>query len=406
MLKSKKIVLGITGGIAAYKSAVLARLLIKAGAEVRVVMTPAARDFITINTMAALTGNPVLCDFFNRETGRWNSHISIADWADVLLIAPASANTIAKMVNGIADNLLLTTYLSSTAPVVVAPAMDLNMYKHAATRRNLRTLTEDGVHIIEPASGILASGLIGKGRMEEPEKIVAVLEKIFNASSKKAVKKKLDKRKVLVTAGPTYEAIDAVRYIANYSSGKMGVALAYALADEGASVSFVCGPLQIPCEHPNIKRYDVVSAQQMYERCLKIFPSVDAAIMAAAVADYTPVKKMIGKTQRQDALQLQLVATPDIAAELGKRKKKQQVLAGFALEADEGLNRAKEKMKKKNLDFIVLNSLKDKNSAFGFDTNKITIIDKYNNIDKFELKNKQDVAADIVEKLIQVLCEK
>ena len=392
MLENKKIVLGITGSIAAYKACVLARLLIKKGAEVQVVMTPSAKEFITPLTLATLTQKPVVSEFFDRRDGSWHSHVSLGLWADAMLVAPASASTIGKMANGIADNMLVTTYLSMKAPVFVAPAMDLDMYAHPTTQANLKKLASYGNHIIEPGTGFLASKLEGKGRMEEPEKIVEALEQFF------ASQQRLAGKKVLITAGPTYEKIDPVRFIGNYSSGKMGFALAETCAEQGADVTLVSGPVMLQTNHPNIHRIDVESANEMYEAATKHFPKADIAILCAAVADFTPKSTADKKIKRKgDDLTIMLQPTQDIAAALGATKKKKQVLVGFALETDNELNNAKDKMKRKNFDFIVLNSLQDKGAGFRVDTNKVTIIDKHNGITAYDTKSKKEVAKDIIE---------
>ena len=406
MLENKKIVLGITGSIAAYKACILARLLIKKGAEVQVVMTPAAKEFITPLTLATLTQKPVVSEFFDRRDGSWHSHVNLGLWADAMLIAPASASTIGKMANGIADNMLVTTYLSMkqsptcegkvNTPVFVAPAMDLDMYAHPSTQANLQKLQSYGNHIIEPVTGFLASKLEGKGRMEEPEKIVEVLEQFF------AKQQKLAGKKVLITAGPTYEKIDPVRFIGNYSSGKMGFALAEVCAEQGAEVTLVSGPVMLQTRHPGIKRIDVESAQQMYEAATKHFPKADIAILCAAVADFTPKTTADKKIKRKgDNLKLELQPTKDIAAALGAVKKKKQVLVGFALETDNEQKNAKEKMERKNFDFIVLNSLQDKGAGFRVDTNKVTIIGRHNDLTAYDIKSKREVAEDIIGYVIQ-----
>lgn len=396
MLENKKIVLGVTGSIAAYKACILARLLIKKGAEVQVVMTPSAKEFITPLTLATLTQKPVVSEFFDRRDGSWHSHVSLGLWADAMLVAPASASTIGKMANGIADNMLVTTYLSMKAPVFVAPAMDLDMYAHPSTQANLQKLQSYGNHIIEPGTGFLASKLEGKGRMEEPEKIVEVLEQYF------AKQQKLAGKKVLITAGPTYEKIDPVRFIGNYSSGKMGFALAGVCAEQGAEVTLICGPVTLQTSHPNIKRIDVESAQQMYEAATKHFPKTDIAILCAAVADFTPKTTADKKIKRKgDDLTIKLQPTQDIAAALGAQKKKKQVLVGFALETDNELKNAKDKMERKNLDLIVLNSLQDKGAGFRVDTNKVTIIDRHNGLTAYDTKTKREVAEDIVECIVK-----
>lgn len=396
MLENKKIVLGVTGSIAAYKACILARLLIKKGAEVQVVMTPSAKEFITPLTLATLTQKPVVSEFFDRRDGSWHSHVSLGLWADAMLVAPASASTIGKMANSIADNMLVTTYLSMKAPVFVAPAMDLDMYAHPSTQANLQKLQSYGNHIIEPGTGFLASKLEGKGRMEEPEKIVEVLEQYF------AKQQKLAGKKVLITAGPTYEKIDPVRFIGNYSSGKMGFALAGVCAEQGAEVTLICGPVMLQTSHPNIKRIDVESAQQMYEAATKYFPKTDIAILCAAVADFTPKTTADKKIKRKgDDLTIKLQPTQDIAAALGAQKKKKQVLVGFALETDNELKNAKDKMERKNLDLIVLNSLQDKGAGFRVDTNKVTIIDRHNGLTAYDTKTKREVAEDIVECIVK-----
>jgi phosphopantothenoylcysteine decarboxylase/phosphopantothenate--cysteine ligase len=399
-LKGKHIILGLTGSIAAYKAAYLLRGLVKEGAEVQVVMTPSAKEFITPVTMSALSGRPVVSDFFAEKDGTWHSHVDMGRWADLMLVAPATAATLGKMATGICDNLLITTYLSAKCPVFIAPAMDLDMFNHPSTLKNLETLRSFGNHILEPAEGELASGLHGKGRMQEPEQIVEEVVAFFHS------KKKLLNKKVLVTAGPTYEKIDPVRFIGNYSSGKMGFAIAENLAGEGAKVILISGPVSLKINHPDIQVINVESAAQMHEACLSHFPDVDAAVMCAAVADYRP-KAIAGQKLKRKAAEVELVleATPDIAASLGKLKSKKQLLVGFALETNNEAQNAFEKMQKKNLDFIVLNSLQDKGAGFGTDTNKITILSKDNNAQEFELKQKTEVAADIVEKLILELAK-
>jgi len=403
MLNGKKILVGVTGSIAAYKAAVLIRLLVKEGAAVKVLMTPTAKEFITPLTLATLARNPVLTDFFNPENGDWNNHVDLGLWADAYLIAPASANSLAKMATGIADNLLLTTYLSARCQVFLAPAMDLDMLGHPATRKNLEMLRSFGNTILEPATGELASGLTGKGRMEEPEMLVAALKDYFSHTVKKKTLK-LAGKSVLVTAGPTYEPIDAVRFIGNYSSGKMGFAIAEALAMNGALVSLVTGPVSIRPVHKNIQITTVHTALEMYDRCTALFESMHGAILAAAVADYRPKAPVTHKIKRTTGnLVVELEPNPDIAFELGKRKKPGQFLAGFALETNNEIESAREKMMKKNFDFIVLNSLRDEGSGFNSDTNKITILDKYNKTLGFELKTKEKVAVDIIEYLDTLL---
>ncbi|WP_291563786.1 bifunctional phosphopantothenoylcysteine decarboxylase/phosphopantothenate--cysteine ligase CoaBC [Bacteroides sp.] len=396
-MKGKKIVLGITGSIAAYKAAVLARALIKKGAEVQIVITPAGKEFITPLTLSTITSKPVISEFFARRDGTWHSHVDLGLWADAMLIAPATAATIGKMANGIADNMLITTYLSMKAPVFVAPAMDLDMFAHPSTQKNLDTLRSYGNIIIEPGEGELASHLVGKGRMEEPENIVAVLEDFF------AKKSDLAGKKVMITAGPTYEKIDPVRFIGNYSSGKMGYALAECCAERGAEVALISGPVSITAKHPNIRTISVESAEEMYQAATSEFASSDAAILCAAVADFTPETKAEQKIKREkDDLIIKLKPTQDIAAALGKLKKSNQVMVGFALETNDEVEHAKGKLERKNLDFIVLNSLNDKGAGFRHDTNKITIIDKENVIE-FPLKNKKEVATDIINHLAEIL---
>ena len=394
MLKGKHIILGVTGSIAAYKAATLTRLLVKEGASVKVVMTPLAKEFITPLTMATLSKSPIMVDFYNPENGDWNSHVDLGLWADLYLIAPASANTIGKMAGGIADNLLLTTYLSAKCPVMVAPAMDLDMYKHPATQRNLKVLQSFGNIIIEPESGELASGLIGKVRMEEPERIVAFIADYF------ARQEDFKGKKVVVTAGPTYEKIDPVRFIGNYSSGKMGLAIAEEFAGRGAEVVLVCGPVNLKTSHPAIRRVDVESAAQMYEVTSKEFVNSDVAVLSAAVADFTPKEKADHKIKRgKDDLLLELLPTKDIAAELGRIKTVSQLLIGFALETNDEEINALSKMQRKNLDMIVLNSLNDKGAGFSVDTNKVTILDKAGDKTVYELKTKVEVAKDIVDQI-------
>ncbi|BEG98895.1 bifunctional phosphopantothenoylcysteine decarboxylase/phosphopantothenate--cysteine ligase CoaBC [Bacteroides sedimenti] len=397
MLKGKKIVLGITGSIAAYKACYIIRGLIKRGAEVQVVITPAGKEFITPITLSALTSKPVISEFFSGRDGTWNSHVDLGLWADAMLIAPATASTIGKMANGIADNMLITTYLSAKAPVFVAPAMDLDMFAHPSTQKNLDILRSYGNHIIEPGEGELASHLVGKGRMEEPEAIIKVLEEFF------ASEQDLSKKKVLITAGPTYEKIDPVRFIGNYSSGKMGFALAEECAERGAEVTLIAGPVQMKTVHPNIKRIDVESAQEMYEASIANYPSADAGILCAAVADFTPQVVADSKIKRKgDEMTVVLKPTQDIAASLGKIKRNDQLLAGFALETNDELQNAQSKMERKNFDFIVLNSLQDQGAGFRHDTNKIIIIDK-NGKTEFPLKSKREVASDIIDRMVSLM---
>lgn len=406
MLKGKKIVLGITGSIAAYKSCLIIRQLIKKGAEVQVVITPAGKEFITPITLSALTSKPVISDFFAQRDGTWHSHVALGLWADAMLIAPATASTIGKMANGVADNMLITTYLSMKAPVFVAPAMDLDMYAHPSTQQNLRTLQSYGNHIIEPGTGFLASKLEGKGRMEEPENIVAQLDKFFEneVDGERIVSSSvgsLEGKKILITAGPTYEKIDPVRFIGNYSSGKMGFALAEECAERGAEVELVCGVVSaaMQTQHPNVHRTDVETAKEMHEACMAIFPSATSAILCAAVADYAPEVVATEKIKRTgDSMVITLKPNPDIAASLGKIKRNDQTLVGFALETDNEESNAQAKLRKKNLDFIVLNSLKDKGAGFRTDTNKITILTADGKTE-YPLKTKAEVAKDIIDRL-------
>lgn len=395
MLQGKKIVLGITGSIAAYKSCLIIRQLIKRGAEVQVVITPAGKEFITPITLSALTSKPVISEFFAQRDGTWHSHVDLGLWADAMLIAPATASTIGKMAHGVADNMLITTYLSMKAPVFIAPAMDLDMYAHPSTQQNLKTLQSYGNHVIEPGTGFLASKLEGKGRMEEPENIVACLEQFFSQQES------LRGKKVLITAGPTYEKIDPVRFIGNYSSGKMGFALANECANRGAQVELVCGPVSssMQTNHPSIHRINVESAQEMFEACKELFSSMDSAILCAAVADFAPEKMAEQKIKRTgDEMVIRFKPNPDIAASLGQMKKQGQTLVGFALETNDEESNAQAKLKKKNFDFIVLNSLKDEGAGFRTDTNKITIITADNKKD-YPLKSKEEVAKDIIDEL-------
>ena len=395
MLAGKNIILGITGGIAAYKAASLVRLLVKAGAEVQVIMTPNAKEFIAPLTLSTLSGKPVISEFFTANTGQWNSHVDLGLWADAMIVAPATASTIAKMANGVADNMLVTTYLSAKAPVFVAPAMDLDMFKHPTTKRNLDLLRSYGNHIIEPASGELASHLIGKGRMEEPENIVKVLDAYFDQTLD------MKGRRVLITAGPTYERIDPVRFIGNFSSGKQGFALALECAERGAQVTLVAGPVSLSIDHPGVNRIDVTSADEMHRAVLDNIADQDVAIMCAAVADYKVENELNHKIKREkgDAPTLVLVKNPDIAKAVGAVKKPGQVLVGFALETDNEDVYAQEKLAKKNLDFIVLNSLKDKGAGFQVNTNKVKIIESDGSETVFPCKDKKMVAKDIVDLL-------
>lgn len=396
-MKGKKIVLGITGSIAAYKAAVLTRLLIKKGAEVQIVITPAGKEFITPITLSALTSKPVISEFFSQRDGTWHSHVDLGLWADAMVIAPATASTIGKMAHGIADNMLVTTYLSMKAPVFVAPAMDLDMFAHPSTQHNLDILRSYGNHIIEPASGELASHLVGKGRMEEPEKIVEALENFFTKQED------LKGKKVMITAGPTYEKIDPVRFIGNYSSGKMGYALAEVCAERGAEVTLISGPVNLNVSHPSIHRIDVESAEQMYQAAKEAYAQADAGILCAAVADFTPEQTADHKIKREkDDLVLRLKPTQDIAAALGKEKKPHQLLVGFALETNDEILHAQDKLVRKNFDFIVLNSLNDKGACFRCDTNKITIIERQGET-PYPLKGKKEVSEDIIDKLASIL---
>lgn len=396
ILNGKHIVLGVTGSIAAYKAAFLVRLLIKKGAEVQVVMTPAGKEFITPLTLSTLTRKPVVSEFFDRRDGSWNSHVDLGQWADAMLIAPCTASTIGKMASGVADNMLITTYYSMKAPVFIAPAMDLDMYRHPVTQHNLETLKSIGNIIIEPASGELASQLVGKGRMQEPDEIVAALEEYFTKQAQ------LSKKKVLITAGPTYEQIDPVRFIGNWSTGKMGFALAEECAQRGAEVTLIAGPVSLTTEHPNIKRIDVKSAHQMYEAAMQNFPDSDAAILCAAVADFTPAVTSDTKIKRKGDMTITLKPTEDIAAALGAIKRPDQRMVGFALETDHEADNAQGKLERKNLDFIVLNSLNDKGAGFGYDTNKVTLIDRKGS-QELPLQSKKNVAKAIIDKLAGLL---
>ena len=396
MLKGKKIVLGITGSIAAYKSCLIIRELVKRGAEVQVVITPAGKEFITPITLSALTQKPVISDFFSQRDGTWHSHVALGLWADAMLIAPCTASTLGKMANGVADNMLITTYLSMKAPVFIAPAMDLDMYAHAITQENLKRLQSFGNHIIEPQSGFLASGLEGKGRMEEPEQIVASLDLFFE-------QKDLKGRRIMITAGPTYEKIDPVRFIGNYSSGKMGFALAEECARRGADVTLIAGPVNVQSSMFNLHRIDVESCQQMCEAATEAFKTSDAAILCAAVADFRPAHVADQKIKRQgDDLNIRLVPNPDIAAALGRQKRDGQVLVGFALETNDEQQNAHHKLEKKNLDFIVLNSLRNEGTCFQSDENQISIISHEGQKD-YPRKPKREVARDIINELANIL---
>lgn len=400
-MKGKKIVLGITGSIAAYKACSLIRLFIKAGAEVQVVITPAGKEFITPVTLSALTSKPVISEFFSGRDGSWHSHVDLGLWADAMVIAPCTASTLGKMAHGVADNMLITTYLSMKAPVFIAPAMDLDMYRHPATQANLQTLRSYGNHIIEAASGELASHLIGKGRMEEPENIFYTLESFFRLQDATLNKRDLKGKRIMITAGPTYEKIDAVRFIGNFSTGKMGFALAEECATRGAKVELIAGPVGLKTKHPNIHRTDVTSAQQMYEVATTCFPTCDTAILCAAVADFTPSTITDRKIKREGSggMHLDLQPTQDIARELGRMKQKGQKLIGFALETDHEIEHAQGKLQRKNLDFIVLNSLRNPGAGFAHDTNQITLLFADGTRKDFGLKSKTEVASDIVDHL-------
>ena len=399
MLKGKKIILGITGSIAAYKAAYIIRALVKKGAEVQVVITPGGKEFITPITLSALSSNPVISEFFSNRDGSWHSHVDLGLWADAMLIAPATASSIGKMANGIADNMLITTYLSCKAPVFIAPAMDLDMFAHPSTQQNIEKLRSFGNHIIEPGEGELASHLVGKGRMEEPDGIVGVLDRYFDGL------RSLTHKKIVITAGPTYEKIDPVRFIGNYSSGKMGFALAEACAAQGAQVTLIAGPVSLSTTHPGIRRIDVESAEEMYQAAVRTFPDSDAAILCAAVADYRPEVQSDEKIKREKTgdITMHLVPNPDIAAALGKMKQAGQRLVGFALETTNEVAHATEKLERKNLDFIVLNSLKDKGAGFRCDTNKVSILEANGKLTEYPVKPKNEVAGDIVEKLASLL---
>ncbi len=395
MLKGKKILLGVTGSIAAYKSAMLVRLLVKQEAEVKVILTPSAHDFITPLTLSTLSRNPVLTAFAASDTGTWNNHVELGLWADAIVIAPASANTLAKMAHGLCDNLLLATYLSARCPVFFAPAMDLDMLAHPATRNNLATLQANGNILIQTNVGELASGLTGDGRMAEPEEIVESLRQHFD------VKKKLSGKRALVTAGPTYEALDPVRFIGNHSSGKMGFAIAEALATAGATVDLVTGPTALQLKHPAVTVHAAVSADDMFAACRRLFPTADITVLSAAVADYKPAVRAEQKIKKTgDTLTLELVRTPDIAASLGKEKRNGQVLVGFALETEQEEANARKKLEAKNFDFIVLNSMNDAGAGFGGNTNKVRIIGRSGPPVDYPVKSKKEVAQDIVQTIL------
>lgn len=402
MLKGKKIVLGITGSIAAYKACYIIRGLIKAGAEVQVVITPSGKEFITPITLSALTQKPVISDFFSQRDGTWHSHVALGLWADAMLIAPCTASTLGKMANGVADNMLITTYLSMKAPVFIAPAMDLDMYQHPTTQENIKKLLSYGNQMIEPQSGFLASGLEGKGRMEEPERIVEKLSEFFDAQPS-TLNAQLKEKRILITAGPTYEKIDPVRFIGNYSSGKMGFALAEECARQGAEVELIAGPVALTTNHPRIHRTDVESCEEMYQAAIRLYSSCDAAILCAAVADFRPETIATEKIKREkDDLVIRLKPTHDIAAELGKMKKADQRLIGFALETNDEQQNAQGKLERKNFDFIVLNSLRNEGTCFQSDENQISIISRQGQKD-FPRKPKCEVATDIVNELAKTM---
>ncbi len=399
-LTGKRIILGVTGSIAAYKAVYLLRLLVKEGAKVQVIMTPSAMEFVGPVTFSALSGFTVLSDFFSSEGGDWNSHVDMGVSADLMIIAPVTATTLGKMANGVADNLLITTYLSARCPVVIAPAMDMDMYRHPSTRRNLEILKGYGNLLIEPGTGELASGLEGPGRMEEPEEILHFIRQTVSEPSKK----KLLNKKVLLTAGPTHENIDPVRFIGNHSSGKMGFAIAEAFAAEGAKVYLVSGPVSLESTAAEIEVIRITSAAEMYERCKELIDEMDIAVFNAAVSDFTPVSPSGKKVKRgADEWSIQLKPTRDIAAEMGRKKKKGQILVGFALETDNEVEHARQKLEKKNLDLVVLNSMQDEGAGFGTDTNQVTMIDRLGNADKYELKSKRLVANDLVQRVIKMV---
>lgn len=402
MLSGKKIVLGITGSIAAYKACYIIRGLIKQGAEVQVVITPSGKEFITPVTLSALTHKPVISDFFAQRDGTWHSHVDLGLWADAMLIAPCTASTLGKLAHGIADNMLVTTYMSMKAPVFIAPAMDLDMYAHAATQENLKKLSAAGNHIIEPQSGFLASGLDGKGRMEEPDKIVLMISEWFDNETSL---RQLTGRHIMITAGPTYEKIDPVRFIGNYSSGKMGFAIAEECLRRGANVTLIAGPVNLSCSE-GIRRIDVESCEEMYEAALKVLPNTDAAILAAAVADFKPEQQCDRKIKHDKGnMTLHLKTTTDIAASLGKLKTERQCLIAFALETDNEEQNAMHKLKSKNADFIVLNSMRNKGTCFQSDNNQITIIGS-DRKKQFPIKSKIEAAGDIVDEMVEVISHK
>jgi len=399
-LAGKRIILGVTGSIAAYKAVYLLRLLTREEADVQVILTPAAREFVGPVTFSALSGHPVLSDFFSSEGGDWNSHVEMGLSADLMLIAPVTATTLGKMAHGVADNLLITTFLSARCPVLVAPAMDMDMYKHPSTQRNLDLLREFGVQVIEPGKGELASGLEGPGRMEEPEAIVEVIRQMNTVPSKK----KLLNKRVLVTAGPTHENIDPVRFIGNRSSGKMGFAIAEAFAAEGAKVHLVTGPVSLEVRSSGIEVSRVTSAADMFARCEEVIDQVDIAVFNAAVSDFTPIRASEVKVKRGSGEWiLQLKPTRDIAAEMGRRKRAGQIMVGFALETEHELEHARQKLEKKNMDLVVLNSMRDSGAGFETDTNRVTMVDRLGNVDRYELKPKAQVASDLVQWVIKMV---
>lgn len=396
MLKGKKILVGVTGSIAAYKAAIFVRLLVKEGAEVKVIMTEASKEFISALTLSTLSKNPALSDFTTGNSGEWNNHVELGLWADVMIIAPASANTLGKMANGLCDNLLLATYLSARCPVLFAPAMDLDMYQHPSVKSNILRLQDFGNKLIEARHGELASGLVGQGRMAEPEELVEALDSFFSSNAP------LKGKKVLITAGPTYEAIDPVRFIGNYSSGKMGYALAEEAAQEGAQVTLVSGPTHLSINHPLIEVIRVKSGKEMFDACEKVYSDSDINIFAAAVADYAPSSPADQKIKKTtESFEIEMSKTIDIAKTLGKRKSEKQFNVGFALETNNEMENAIGKIHSKNFDLIVLNSLQDSGAGFGHDTNKIALIDKANNIQHFELKTKKEVAQDIINSILE-----
>jgi len=398
-LTGKRIILGVTGSIAAYKAVYLLRLLIKEGAHVQVIMTASAKEFVGPVTFSALSGKTVLSDFFGSEGGDWNSHVEMGVTADLMLIAPVTATTLGKMAHGIADNLLVTTYLSARCPVVVAPAMDMDMYEHPSTQQNLNILKGFGNQVIEPGKGELASGLEGRGRMEEPEEIVKFIRQLDTGPSKK----KLLNKQVLVTAGPTHENIDPVRFIGNHSSGKMGYAIAEAFAARGAKVFLISGPVSVGTRSAGVEVINVTSAAEMFDACEDLIDSMNVAVFNAAVSDFTPVETSSKKVKRgSDEWTIKLKPTKDIAAEMGKKKGDEQIFVGFALETDHEVEHARSKLQKKNMDLMVLNSLREEGVGFGTDTNRVTMIDRFGNTDEFELKLKHQVAADLVDRVVKM----